>query len=60
MKDFPTIGSIWTSTDLSKFKVEKLRIDNGSVWIFYKNLETEKEYNCLVHAFLERFNEVLQ
>lgn len=60
MKDLPVLGSVWTSTDLSKFKVEKLRIDNNSIWIFYKNLKTEKEYNCLVNAFLDRFNEVSQ
>lgn len=56
----PILGSTWISSDFSKFEVKKLRIDHGSIWVFYKNIKTDKEYNCLLPAFLERFNEVTQ
>lgn len=58
MKNLPNTDSKWTSGSII-FKIEKLEYDGTDIWVYYKNEATKQEYNCLVGAFLNRFNEQL-
>jgi hypothetical protein len=49
------IGSCWTSSERRVFIVtDVITNDNGTV-IYYTLQGTDKQFNCLVDAFLSRF-----
>lgn len=49
------IGSVWTTSDRKLFTVtDVITNDNGTV-IYYRLQGTDKQFNCLVNAFLSRF-----
>jgi hypothetical protein len=49
------IGSCWTTSDRKLFTVtDVITNDNGTV-IYYTLQGTDKQFNCLVDAFLSRF-----
>jgi len=49
----------WRSSDSETFLVEDVKIINNQSWVFYNNIVTTKQYNCLKEAFLERFTKIL-
>lgn len=53
-----TTGSKWWSGDRYKFIVTDLKKVDKHTWVFYKNQETDQEYNCYLEAFLNRFTEL--
>lgn len=52
-----TVGSKWSAIDCEFLVTGLLERDDG-LWVYYKNVKTGFEYNCLVEAFLNRFKEV--
>ena len=49
------IGSCWTSSERRLFIVTDVKTtDNGTV-IYYRLQGTDKQFNCLIDAFLSRF-----
>jgi hypothetical protein len=49
------IGSCWTSSERRLFIVTDITTtDNGTV-IYYTLKGTDKQFNCLIDAFLSRF-----
>lgn len=51
------IGSRWSGSSRTQFVVRNLITDDRGTWVHYINYETEKDYNCLIGAFLQRFTE---
>jgi hypothetical protein len=47
-------GSHWETIDKT-FVVEDVKINDEGTWIYYKNIDTGEQYNCLVDAFLSKF-----
>ncbi len=48
-------GSKWSSNFERFFEI----IDIKDNWVFYKNIETNQEYHCLIDAFLYKFTRIL-
>jgi hypothetical protein len=48
------IGSTWQGGD-KKFSVVALQEQDSKTWIYYKNIQDQKEYSCYLEAFLSRF-----
>ena len=59
MKNLPNVASRWTGSDSTEFKIEKLEHKDTGVWVYYQNVKTGQQYNCLVEAFMARFKEQL-
>jgi len=59
MKNLPNVASRWASNDSTEFKIEKLEHKDTGVWVYYQNVKTNQQYNCLVEAFVARFKEQL-
>jgi hypothetical protein len=59
MKNLPNVASRWASNDSKEFKIEKLEHKDTGVWVYYQNVKTNQQYNCLVEAFVARFKEQL-
>ena len=38
------------------FKVVKVLTEHDKTWVYYVNVETNQEYNCLIDAFTNRFS----
>jgi hypothetical protein len=51
-------GSRWSGSNFESFKVEMVYENDAGVWVTYSNERTEKMYECLIDAFLERFREI--
>lgn len=54
----------YTSTDGTAFEVTALYRDptdgrGPGTWVHYRNVKTMKEYNCLIDAFVFRFNQTV-
>jgi len=48
-------GSIYSSNDHKKFVIEQVLEDNQGTWVHYR--DNDKQYSCLIEAFLSRFTE---
>ena len=48
-------GSIYSSNDHKKFVIEQVLEDNQGIWVHYR--DHDKQYSCLIEAFLSRFTE---
>jgi hypothetical protein len=48
------IGSMWQGNE-KKFTVVALKEQDNKTWIYYKNIQDQKEYSCYLEAFLSRF-----
>jgi hypothetical protein len=48
------IGSTWQGGH-KKFTVVALQEHDSKTWIYYKNIQDQKEYSCYLEAFLSRF-----
>jgi hypothetical protein len=59
MKNLPNIASRWSGGEWTEFKIEKLEHRDTGVWVYYQNVKTRQQYNCLVEAFTSRFKEQL-
>lgn len=55
MKNIPKMNSVWCDNDSNLFRITQLEIKNKSVWVYYKNEQTEKNYQCLSEAFISRY-----
>jgi len=49
-------GDIYISNDYKRFVIEKILEDNQVTWVHYRN--NNKQYSCLIGAFLSRFTEI--
>ena len=49
------IGSRWWGGQNKTFEVTNIIEQDDNVWVHYKNIVTDQEYNCFIEAFLERF-----
>ena len=49
-------GSIYSSNNHKKFVIEKVLEDNQGTWVHYR--DDDKQYSCLIEAFLSRFTEI--
>ena len=38
------------------FKVVKVLTEDNKIWVYYVNIKTNQEYNCLIDAFTARFS----
>lgn len=52
-----SIGSIYRSVDDKRFTVDNVITNAEGTWIFYS--QGEQSFSCLIDAFLQRFNEVI-
>ena len=48
-------GSIYSSNDNKKFVIEQVLENNQGTWVHYR--DNDKQYSCLIEAFLSRFTE---
>jgi hypothetical protein len=51
------IGSKWSGSDRTKFVVTNIVTDEVGTWVHYTLSGSDKHFNCLVAAFLNRFTE---
>lgn len=51
------IGSKWTSSDFRVFEVRCIEERSGEIWVSYIRHGSDRMYECLADAFLERFRE---
>ena len=49
-------GDIYISNDYKRFVIEKVLEDSQGTWVHYQN--SNKQYSCLLEAFLLRFTEI--
>jgi hypothetical protein len=49
------VGQYYTSVD-KIFKVVKVLTEYDKTWVYYVNVKTNQEYNCLIDAFTNRFS----
>jgi hypothetical protein len=50
-----TIGSKWTTSEGSHFVVNDIVIDQRGTWVHYNRYGSDRQYNCLIEAFINRF-----
>ena len=50
-------GSKWRGSDYAVFFVVKVEERDQGTWVFYRRAKDNAEFNCLVGAFLHRFQE---
>ena len=53
------IGSIWTGTDRKLFKVTGLLEMPEGMWVHYNLMGTDRTFNCLSEAFINRFTQIV-
>ena len=59
MDERTMIKSRWYGNNGSQFQVDYLRQKDGLMWVYYRGLSDNREYNCLLPAFLTRFSMIL-
>ena len=59
MDEKTMVKSRWYGNNGSLFQVDNLRQKEGLMWVYYRRLSDNNEYNCLLPAFLSRFNMIL-
>ena len=50
-----TIGSKWTTREGSHFVVNNIVVDPQGTWVHYSRYGSDRQYNCLIDAFINRF-----
>lgn len=48
-------GSVWTTSDRKMFTVTDVITNDNGTMIHYRLQGTDKQFNCLIDAFLSRF-----
>jgi hypothetical protein len=51
------IGSKWTGSNRTQFLVTDVVINEIGTWVHYNLSGSDKHFNCLIAAFLNRFTE---
>ena len=59
MDEKAMVKSHWYSNNGLEFQVDYLGQKDGVIWVYYRRLLDNTEYNCLLPAFLSRFNMIL-
>ena len=49
-------NSKWYSTEGSVFVVDEVKTIDNESWVFYRRYGSDRQYNCLKEAFLQRFS----
>jgi hypothetical protein len=49
-------GDIYCDKDCKKFTIEKVLEDTQGTWVYYRDIN--RQYSCLIEAFLLRFTEM--
>ncbi len=49
-------NSRWYSTEGSIFVVDEVKTTDNETWVFYHLYGSDRQYNCLKEAFLQRFS----
>ena len=50
------VGSRWTAIDRA-FIVTDVKEDEQGTWVYFRHEVTEQEYNCLIEAFMSRYQQ---
>jgi hypothetical protein len=50
-----TMATRFTSSDNKVFVVEEVRQIDQDLWVYYNNAKTGQKYSCLLDAFTQRF-----
>jgi len=50
-----TMATRFTSSDNKVFVVEEVRQVDRDLWVYYNNASTGQKYSCLLDAFSQRF-----
>jgi hypothetical protein len=51
----PYIGQLWSGSDMTKFRIKDLTIQEDDAWVSYENCQTQQAYSCRLEAFQNRF-----
>ena len=54
-----TMATRFTSPDGKIFIVEEVKQIDSELWVYYNNSITGQRYSCLLEAFSERFQPIL-
>jgi len=54
-----TMATRFTSSDNKVFVVEEVRQVEKELWVYYNNATTGQKYSCLLDAFTQRFQPLL-
>jgi hypothetical protein len=46
------------SNDGKLFEVREVLTDAGKLWVYYNEVGQDREYSCLLEAFVDRFTTV--
>ena len=49
-------GDVYSSNDHKRFVIEKILEDSQGTWVHYR--DSNRQYSCLLEAFLSRFTEI--
>lgn len=49
------LSKYWTSSDHHEFELMNIYTENNAKWARYRDILNDKEYTCLLEAFLVRF-----
>jgi hypothetical protein len=55
-----TMATKFTSADGKIFAVEEVKQVDLELWVYYNNIETGEKYSCLLEAFSNRFQPLVQ
>ena len=59
MDEKTMVKSRWYGNNGLEFRVDNLRQKEGIMWVYYRRLSDNREYNCRLPAFLSRFTMIL-
>ena len=54
-----TMATRFSSPDGKVFVVEEVRQVEKDLWVYYHNVATGQEYSCLLDAFSQRFQPIV-
>jgi len=54
-----TMATRFTSSDGKIFTVEEVKQVDKELWVYYNNIKTGDKYSCLLEAFSQRFQPML-
>jgi hypothetical protein len=59
MDEKTMVKSRWYSNNGLEFQVDYLRQQHEIIWVYYRRVSDDYQYNCLLPAFLSRFTMIL-
>lgn len=54
-----TMATRFTSVDGKIFAVEEVKQVDSELWVYYNNSMTGEKYSCLLEAFSQRFQPIV-